>query len=243
MLMFVLVVGSVFIVLVIPLAAWALVALSRWPGLIVGAALLGCAAGWLGLMAGWVPPGLVADLILALIVVTPALVMAGRLADRVAVVRRAPAADVQLRLVTAQWLPAGVVCLNVGVLLGLAVAVLYLNLNLQYTPPDSDVLPLPAAVTVVSDRDRGCPGGPGGPFDHCEREIDVTSAARGSLEQAAQDVTTGLTRMHGWRLSPVPGSSTSGGCRHEGWFLGREDVCVQVQYGQGTVRVFLDSDS
>lgn len=239
--MFVLVVGSVFFVLLIPLAAWALVALSRWTGLVLGTGLLACAAGWLWLMAGWVPPGLVSDSVLALVIVTPALIMTGRLADRVAVVRRAPPAappaDVQLRLVTAHSLPAVCVCLNVGVLVVLVVTALYLDLD--YTPPSADVLPLPAAVTVVSDRDLGCPGGPP---DRCEREIDVTGAAGVSLDQAVQAVTAGLTGVHGWRLGPGSGPGQGpGGCRYEGWFLGREDVCVQVQYDRHTVQVILES--
>jgi hypothetical protein len=74
----------------------------------------------------------------------------------------------------------------------------------------SDEPPLSwAAVTVVSDQDQGCQGVPA---DHCEREIDVTSAARLSPEQTAQIVTTALIRLHGWRLGPY-----QAGCRREGW--------------------------
>jgi hypothetical protein len=249
--MFVLAAGSAFLALLIPLAAWALITLSRWHGLVLGAALLACAAGWLGLMAGWVPPGLVADGVLALVVVAPALIMAGRLADRVAVIRRGPPAEVQaagvqpagvqpaevrLRLVTAHSLSAVCVCLNVGVLGGLAVAVLYLNLNLQYTPPSSDVLPLPAPLTVASDRDLGCSSGPGGPYTRCEREIDVTGPARLSAGQTMRIINDALARRHGWRLG-----RPQNGCRDEGWLLGREDVCVDVESGQGGVQVTLES--
>ena len=50
------------------------------------------------------------------------------------------------------------VCLNVLVLVVVFVGALYLDW--AYTPPSSDVLPLPATLTVVRDRNQGCPGGP-----------------------------------------------------------------------------------
>ena len=226
--MFVLMLGSVFLVLIVPLAAWALVTLTTWPGRVLAAALLACAAAWLSLMAGWVAPDQVANIMLALVILTPALIITGRLADRVAVIRRAPPGRV--RIVTAHSVPAVCVCLNVLVLAVLVFTVLYLDLD--YTPPSSDVLPLPAALTVVSDTDHGCPGGPPG---RCEREIDITSA-RLSVDQAAQVVTAALAGPHRWQLS-----AAQSGCRYEGWLLGRENVCVQVQTDQDSVQVLLQS--
>jgi hypothetical protein len=228
--MFASVLGSVFLVLIVPLAAWALVALTTWPGRVLAVALLACAAGWLSLMTGWAAPDQVANIMLALVTLTPALIMTGRLADRVAVIRRAPPARV--RIVTAHSVPAVCVGLNVLVLVILVLTTLYLDLD--YTPPSSDVLPLPAALTVVSDTDHGCPGGPP---DRCEREIDITGAGGLSVDRAAQIVTTALAGPHRWRLSP--GQS---GCRYEGWLLGRENVCVQVETDQNVVQVLLLSE-
>ncbi len=228
--MFALLLGSVFLVLIVPLAAWALVALTMWPGRVLAAALLACAAGWLALMTGWVAPDQVANIMLALVVLTPALIVTGRLADRVAVIRRAPPGSV--RIVTAHSVPAVCVGLNVVVLIVLVLTVLYLDLD--YTPPSSDVLPLPAALTVVSDTDHGCAGGPP---DNCEREIDIAATGRLSADRAAQIVTAALGGPHGWRLGPF-----QSGCRREGWLLGREVVCVQVQTGQNTVQVLLQSE-
>jgi hypothetical protein len=223
----VLALGFVFLILIIPLAALAALARTTWAGLALAVALLACAAGWLSLMTGWVGPDLVADTVLALAVVTPVLILAGRLADRVAVVRVAPPA--RIRLITGHSLAAVCVCLNVLVAVVVMVGALFLGWS--YTPPSSDVLPLPPALIVVSDRDQGCSGGSG---DRCAREVDVTSAAGLSPERTVAIVTGALTRLHGWRLGP-----DQSGCRNEGWLLGREDVCVTVQAGQNNVQVLL----
>jgi hypothetical protein len=196
-------------------------------GLALAAALLACGAGWLWLMAGEAAPDQVADTVLLLAVLTPALITAGRLAGRVAVIR--PARPARVWLVTGHWLSAACTYLNVGVVVIVVAGALYAGWG--YTPPSSDVLPLPATVTVISDRDQGCPA-----LDRCRREIDVIGAAGLSPEQTAQIVTGALTRLHGWRLDPV-----SGGCRPEGWLLGRMDVCLQVQAGQNAVQLLLDS--
>ncbi len=225
--MLVLALGCVFLILIIPLAVWALVALARWSGLALAAGLLACAAGWLSLMAGWVGTDQVTNTVLALAVLTPVLIVTGRLAERVAVIPRAPRA--RFRLITAHSLPDVCVGLNIAVFVTVIVAALYLNWH--YTPPSSDVLPLPATLTAVSDQDRGCAGS-------CEREIDIRSTARLSPERTAQSVIVDLTSRHGWRLGPY-----QSGCRYEGWLLGREDVCVHVQAGQNAVQVLLESDS
>ena len=225
--MLVLALGLACLILVVPLAALAAVARTTWAGLALAAALLACAAGWIWLMVGWAPPDLVADTVLVLAIVTPALILTGRLADRVAVVRLGSPAS--FRLVTGRSLSALCVGLNVLVVLVAVVGGLYLGW--PYTPPSSDALPLPRALAVVSDRDQGCPGSP---LDQCTREIDVTSAAGLSPDRTAQLVIGALNRLHGWRLSPYETS-----CRLEGWVFGREDVCVEVQPGQRAVQVLL----
>jgi hypothetical protein len=228
--MLVLTLGSVFLILIIPLAALAALASTTVAGWALAAGLLACAAGWLWLMAGWAEPDQVANGALVLTILTPVLIMAGRLPDRVAVVRFAGSARV--RLITGHSLAAICVCLNVLVLVALVIGAIYLGWAYTYTPPSSDVLPLPAALTVVSDRDQGCSGGTS---ETCGREIVVTSAAGLSAERTVQVVTSALTRLHGWRLGPE-----QSGCRHEGWLLGREDICVEVQAGQHAVQVLVD---
>ncbi len=52
----------------------------------------------------------------------------------------------------------------------------------------------------------------------------------------AQIVTGAFDRLHGWRLSPYESN-----CRFEGWLLGWEDLCVEVQTGQNTVQMLLQS--
>jgi hypothetical protein len=224
--MIVLALGCVFLILIIPLAVWALVALAFWPGLVLAVGLLACAAGWLALMCGWVATDQVTNTVLALAVLTPMLIIAGRLTDRVAVIRRAPPG--RFWVISAHSLPDACVGLNVLVFIAVIVAALYAEWG--YTPPNSDVLPLPAALTVVSDQDRGC-------ADSCEREIDVMSAGRLSPERTAQVVVVALTSRHGWRMGPY-----QSGCRREGWLLGREDVCVHVQTGQNAVQVLLEGE-
>jgi hypothetical protein len=222
--------GLVFLLLILPLAAFAALARTTWAGLALVGALLACGAGWLSLMAGWLAPDLVANTVLALAILTPALIMAGRLPDRVAVLRQAPPARV--RLITGHSLAAVCVCLNVLVIVVVIMGALFLGW--PYTPPSSDALPLPPTLTVVSDRDLGCPDRA---LDRCQREIDVTSPADLSLPQTAQIVTAALARLHGWHgLGPYQGS-----CHSEGWLLGRETVCVQVETAQNTVQVLLES--
>jgi hypothetical protein len=166
MAMLVLALGSLFLLLIVPVAAWALAARTTLPGLTLAAVLLTCGAGWIWLMAGRVPPGQVANSVLALTAVTPAVILAGRL-DRDTSVRLRPPG--RARLFTGPALSAVCVCLNV-----LAGVVLILGSLFQvfqshaYTPPSSDVLPLPPALSVVSDQDQGCSSG-------CGRS---TSAAR-----------------------------------------------------------------
>jgi hypothetical protein len=229
--MLVLALGSVFLILIIPLAVWAVVASTTVAGWALAFALLACGVSWLSLMVGWVRPDQVANTVLVLTILTPSLIMAGRLADRVAVVRLGPPAGV--RLITGHSLAAVCVCLNVLVLVVLVVGALYVGWD--YTPPSSDVLPLPAALTVVSDRDQGCLGGP---FDPCRREIDVTSRAGLSPERTAPIVVGALTRLHRWGLGPY-----QSGCRYEGWLLGRKRICVDVQTDRNAVQVLLDSSS
>lgn len=228
--MLLLVLGSVFLILIVALAAWALMAMTRLPGLALAAALLACGAGWFSLMVGWVGPGDVANAVLVLTLLTPAVLMAGRLADRVAVVRVAP--PVRVRLITGSPLVAVCVCLNVLVAVGLVLDAMYLGLP-RYTPPGSDALPLPAVLTVLSDQDQGCQSGF---LNGCAREIDIKSMPGLSAQQTSWIVDGDLRRLHGWRLD-----RTQSGCRHEGWLLGREEVCVQVQEAQDEVQVYLES--
>jgi hypothetical protein len=86
---------------------------------------------------------------------------------------------------------------------------------------------------MPGNRDQGCPGS----LPHrYAREIFVTSATGLSPEQMAQIVTGAFDRLHGWRLSPYESN-----CRFEGWLLGWEDLCVEVQTGQNAVQVLLQS--
>lgn len=229
--MLVLALGLVFLILIVPLAAWALAAKATWAGRALGAALLACGAAWLSLMAGWVEPDQVANTILALALLTPALIMAGRLASPVTGLLHPPPA--RIRLITGPVPAAVCACLNLLVIVVLVFAAL--NLGWGYTPPSSDALPLPPALTVLSDRDRGCPGGAF--LGRCGRAIEVKSAAGLSPEQTAQIVTDALTRLHGWSGL----GQDQGSCRNEGWLLGRENVCADVQTGQNTVQVQLES--
>ena len=229
--MLVLALGLVSLILVVPLAALATVARITRAGLALAAALLACAAGWIWLMAGWAQPDLVTDTVLVLAILTPALIMTGRLADRVAVVRLGSPA--RLRLVAGRSLSA--LCVGLNVLVVLVVVVVGLYRGWYYTPPGSDALPLPRALTVVGDRNQGCSGGL---LERCTREIDVTSAAGLSPDRTAQMVIDALNRLHGWRFSQY-----ETGCRLEGWVFGREDVCVEVQPGQKAVQVLLDGGS
>jgi hypothetical protein len=129
-------------------------------------------------------------------------------------------------------LAAVCVCLNLLVIAVLIFVVL--DVGWDYTPPSSDALPLPPALIVVSDRDQGCSGAA---LDRCGREIDVRRAPGQSPEQVEQTVTGALARRHGWPgLGPDQDS-----CRYEGWLLGREEVCIDVQSGQNTVQVLLQS--
>jgi hypothetical protein len=227
--MLLLVLGFACLVLSIAMAVWALAAMTRVAGLALAGALLACGAGWFSLIVGWVRPDLVANVALALALLTPAVIMAGRLADRVAVVRVGQPA--QVRLITGSPLVAVCVCLNVLVAVGLVLDAMYFGM--RYTPPSSDVLPLPATLTVMSDRNLGCHGDF---LDGCEREIDVYSAAGLSPRKTALAVVTGLNRLHGWRLD-----AGLSGCRHEGWLFGREDVCLELQTGGRVVQVLLQS--
>jgi hypothetical protein len=264
--MLVIVLGFVFLALIVPLAALAAVARTTWAGLALAVALLACAAGWIWLIVGWAQPDEVTDTVLTLAILTPTLIIAGRLADRVAVVRppsparfrlvKGPrladhraASPARFRLVTRShpadqpaespgrvWLVTGRslsgLCVGLNVLVVVVVVVGGIYLGWTYTPPSSDALPLPSALTVVSDRDEGCPGSP---LDRCTREIDVRSTGGLSVDQTMQVVIGALNRLHGWRLSPYETS-----CRLEGWVFGRENVCVQVQTSQNAVQVVLE---
>jgi hypothetical protein len=220
--------ACVFLILIVPVAAWALASKTTVVGLALAAALLTCGVGWFALVVGWTGPDQVANTFLVLTLATPALIMLGRLADRSAVV--VPGAHV--RLISGPSL--AVVCAGLNILVFTVFIFTALYLGASYTPSSSDVLPLPVALTVISDQDHGCSMSPIG---GCVREVDVKSTAGISTEQTMQAVNDALARLHGWRLNPP-----HGGCRYEGWLLGREDVCVQVYAGQNAVRVLLKSN-
>lgn len=224
--MLVLVLGCAFLALVVPVAAWALASKGTLAGLTLAAALLTCGAGWFALIVRWVPPGQTANTVLALVVVTAALIAAGRL-DRDAGILVPTGWPARFRPLTGPALSAACVCLSFVVGVALIFGSMFQVLqSYPYTPPSSDVLPLPPALAVVTDLNHGC----------CDREIDVRSTAGLSPDQTAQIVAGGLGRLHGWQLD-----QNGSACRYEGLLFGRQQVCVQLQETGHAVQVLLTS--
>ncbi|WP_327067646.1 hypothetical protein [Kitasatospora sp. NBC_01302] len=104
------------------------------------------------------------------------------------------------------------------------------------TPSDREVLPLPAGLAVVSDRDEGCGGGS---ETSCERRIEVRGTAGQSSDEVARELRDHLTRAHGWQFTLDHGSL--GACRDEDRGLDRHQVCAEVVDDKGTVSVLLDA--
>lgn len=91
--------------------------------------------------------------------------------------------------------------------------------------PDSDeLLPLPAGLTVVANRETGCGSGT------CGRDIVVGSPIGQPATAIAALVVAHLTDQHRWRLD-----ASAAGCRRTGWLLDRSILCVEVLVTNGQV--------
>jgi hypothetical protein len=99
------------------------------------------------------------------------------------------------------------------------------------TPPASDILPLPAGLSVTADMDDGCSGGS---TELCDREIDVAGAN-------GQDQATIIAELDAHAVARGWPSGTS--CRTVGVLLDRHTECVNVGLARGELSVQLEDSS
>jgi hypothetical protein len=202
--------------LALPLAAWALIARTWLIGLTVAVALLGCGAGWLLIADGYAGPASSGNAMVALAVLTVLLLVAGLLTERR--IARQPAHGSRLLCIAGTVVFTASIAVNALVVLALETIP---RDNANYTPPSSDVVPLPAGLKVVSDQDLGCQGSGG----YCTRQVEITSTTGLSASQAAQLIAAGLHHLHGW----APDADQHPVCRTEGLALGSQHVCIEVE--------------
>jgi hypothetical protein len=86
-----------------------------------------------------------------------------------------------------------------------------------YLPDSSELLPLPAGLTVIDNRDLGCGSG------SCTREILVGSHDARPESEIRSRVQDHLSRNHGWQLD-----QNDSGCRRNGWLVDRTTLCVSL---------------
>jgi hypothetical protein len=227
----------IILALVFPVTGWALVARTARVGGVVAVVLLFCVTAEIALAKGWLLAGSRYNLLMAFVLATVVVLVAGIIAEG-----RRPGVPA-LRSLGARR--------RIGLLVSVIYSVLSLGFVLLFiflawyagpplsTPSSAGVLPLQTGLVIAENLNEGCSGGS---EEFCTRQIQVRSGAGQPDRYVAQRVLSRLTRTYGWRLVP-DGTGYWDGCRAEGWLLDRQQVCVTVQTGQGQVMVTLQGSS
>ncbi|TWG01114.1 hypothetical protein FHX73_115001 [Kitasatospora viridis] len=216
------------LLLLIPISAWALMTRRTRLGWAAGGLVLVAAGAALALAEQWIAA---TERYTLLVMVVYATVLALGMAAAVELRRPFPARQV------------------IGLLLAICYAVVPFGMAFflffgepDFRPSSSEVLPLPARLAVVSDRDDGC--------DHtslhndCGREIQVRGASGQPDGDVALQLLDYLTRQRGWRLDPTQvGGPGWTGCHEEGRMLDRHEVCVTITGVAGGARLDVDADN
>jgi hypothetical protein len=203
--------AAVAMLLVFPVA-WVLLARSPRTGGLVGAVLVAGTAVWsLGTvrLASYETPPNVDELLRWQLAVTGGLVAAVGLYEWKG-----------RRRGGRRWV-AGIAVWAAGVAATVAVP----NVDGGQMPPRDAVLPLPPAMTMVSEQASCHPMPAGG--STCVRRFTVTSTDRAPDQELIRQVGEHLERDKGWSVtwsgsSPTPGVD----CRRAGWFLDPYRLCV-----------------
>lgn len=93
-----------------------------------------------------------------------------------------------------------------------------------FVPDSAELLPLPAGLTVVANRETGCGCGA------CGRDVVVGSPSGRPATAMVALVVAHLTDQHRWRLD-----ASAAGCCRNGWLLDRSILCVEVLVTNGQV--------
>jgi hypothetical protein len=208
----------------VPVLCWVLLARTAQVGALVAAVLAVCAAGALGVLAGWLQTRARVELTLAYIPVMVLVIVAGARAER----RRTGSG--RSRWARRRTL-VGTVLLGVyGVLVFPLVCLFcFMIVDEPFVPSSAEVLPPPPGVRVVNDDERGCGSGT------CSRRLVLGSTIGLSAEEIARQVRDGLTTSHGWHMD------TQGyACRPHGWLVDRSELCVSLNIVDGRVRMELE---
>jgi hypothetical protein len=160
----------IVLVLALPLACWGLSARSTRAGWIVAAVLAFCAMAEIVLAKGWFLAGERFTLVVAFALAAAVVLAAGIAAEwrQPGGLRRGGA-----RAVTGVAVSVACITASLGGITVFVVAVLTYG-SPASVPPASGVLPLPAGMTVTSDRGQGCSGGS---QTYCTRQIMAAGPA------------------------------------------------------------------
>jgi hypothetical protein len=90
--------------------------------------------------------------------------------------------------------------------------------NEPFTPPDSELIPLPSGLVLIDDQDLGCGSG------DCSRSFSIGSTDGASTNEIVAAVWKHLEVNHGWADSTTA-------CRPQGWLLDHSELCVEVDIG------------
>jgi hypothetical protein len=211
------------------LPCWALAVRSRALGWKIAGVLAALLVGAIAVAAHWIFPGARVTLLVLLALATSATLFVGVISNA-----RAPASrrrrDAGRR--TAVGVVVCYVYCGVATLAAVGAAFLYgINGLPSTTPPASDILPLPAGLTVVNNLDEQCSGGS---TVLCLREIDVAGAQ-------GQDQATIIAELDAHAVARGWQSGTS--CRTVGVLLDRHQECVNVGLARGQLSVQLEDSS
>jgi hypothetical protein len=197
----------------VPLACWPMLSRVRNVTVTVEVILAAAAVGLVLLAGGWLHLPVRAELVLAYAPAVTAVIAAG-----LAIERRQP--DKATRRINPRRRTAAKV-LIVGyaalVLLCCAPASVFIINSDGFEPSSNELLPLPAGLTVVSNKDGDC--GSGGR----SRIITIGNHDGLTAEQTAARVTDHLNHDHGWHLD-----HNGSECRRDGWLIDQTSLCVEI---------------